>query len=482
MHSQRRSSSSQQSQRAGSQQHQQQPTPPQREPHPAMIISHQGFDASHGGDSSAAYYANAQHQQRLAGGAYHPAMHGAKHPPPPSQQHQQQQIHAIDPQQLLGVSPQQQQQHHTHFAPVKQEVDPPLQGFEDAYLNVDYDLGAGLEMGGDPNAIMHGHHHAAGHHTAHHHPHHHADPASVLSPMSGSPTDDMDYTRGGAFSQHGSGSLSNSLHSTPYGTPGMHMPQHGAFYSVSMPVHASNGFGGMDQSKMMGSQPSSYSSAYPNQPDLEDPNLKSIDVMTEKRRRRRESHNAVERRRRDNINEKIQELATLLPDFLPTDADHLHTHHAHHHTSTPPNGGPGTSAPSASSGAATAAASSSLLNNRPNKGVILRRSVDYIRQIQHFAMLLVDRHHELDNALRSVLERTGIHEAELGLSQPLGTSVEMPLVQHVQPGGPAATAAAAGSSANAMGGVQHQGGGGSVGPHMGLPDHEEYGDMDEGGH
>lgn len=36
-------------------------------------------------------------------------------------------------------------------------------------------------------------------------------------------------------------------------------------------------------------------------------------LASEKRRRRRESHNAVERRRRDNINEKIGELATLIP-------------------------------------------------------------------------------------------------------------------------------------------------------------------------
>ncbi|KAI8326963.1 hypothetical protein BD560DRAFT_468373 [Blakeslea trispora] len=35
-----------------------------------------------------------------------------------------------------------------------------------------------------------------------------------------------------------------------------------------------------------------------------------------KRRRRRESHNAVERRRRDNINERIHELCTLLPERL----------------------------------------------------------------------------------------------------------------------------------------------------------------------
>ena len=39
-------------------------------------------------------------------------------------------------------------------------------------------------------------------------------------------------------------------------------------------------------------------------------------IANEKRRRRRESHNAVERRRRDNINEKISELATLIPECL----------------------------------------------------------------------------------------------------------------------------------------------------------------------
>lgn len=39
-------------------------------------------------------------------------------------------------------------------------------------------------------------------------------------------------------------------------------------------------------------------------------------LADEKRRKRRESHNAVERRRRDNINERIGELATLIPDCL----------------------------------------------------------------------------------------------------------------------------------------------------------------------
>lgn len=39
-----------------------------------------------------------------------------------------------------------------------------------------------------------------------------------------------------------------------------------------------------------------------------------MQMMFEKKRRRRESHNAVEKRRRENINDRINELASLLPD------------------------------------------------------------------------------------------------------------------------------------------------------------------------
>lgn len=42
--------------------------------------------------------------------------------------------------------------------------------------------------------------------------------------------------------------------------------------------------------------------------------------LSDKRRKRRESHNAVERRRRDNINSQITELATLLPENMLLDA------------------------------------------------------------------------------------------------------------------------------------------------------------------
>ncbi|KAI8991450.1 helix-loop-helix DNA-binding domain-containing protein, partial [Mycotypha africana] len=41
---------------------------------------------------------------------------------------------------------------------------------------------------------------------------------------------------------------------------------------------------------------------------------RNMQQILDKKRRRRESHNAVERRRRDNINDRINELATLLPD------------------------------------------------------------------------------------------------------------------------------------------------------------------------
>ncbi|KAI9199841.1 helix-loop-helix DNA-binding domain-containing protein [Polychytrium aggregatum] len=105
--------------------------------------------------------------------------------------------------------------------------------------------------------------------------------------------------------------------------------------------------------------------------------------MQEKRRRRRESHNAVERRRRDNINEKIQELATLLPDFA----------------SDP--------------------------QNKPNKGVILRKSVEYIRQVNILAQKQSDRVRELEDALRKLLAETGAQERDLGLSLPLGTTLDL---------------------------------------------------------
>ncbi|KAF7726271.1 Transcription factor E3 [Apophysomyces ossiformis] len=80
----------------------------------------------------------------------------------------------------------------------------------------------------------------------------------------------------------------------------------------------------------------------------------------EKRRRRRESHNAVERRRRDNINDRIQELGTLLPE--PAD-DGI---------------------------------------NRLNKGTILRKSVEQIKQLQSERNQYQQRIQELEKMLQQI--------------------------------------------------------------------------------
>jgi Helix-loop-helix DNA-binding domain len=86
--------------------------------------------------------------------------------------------------------------------------------------------------------------------------------------------------------------------------------------------------------------------------------------MKEKRQKRRESHNAVERRRRDNINEKIQELASIIPDEFMT----------------PPNAAiHGTSSPLGASPSTHHAPDGTV---KHNKGIILRKSVDYIRSLQ----------------------------------------------------------------------------------------------------
>ncbi|KAI9501067.1 helix-loop-helix DNA-binding domain-containing protein [Coemansia spiralis] len=93
----------------------------------------------------------------------------------------------------------------------------------------------------------------------------------------------------------------------------------------------------------------------------------------EKRRRRRESHNAVERRRRDNINDRIQELFTLLPESM-IDAQ-----------------------------------------TKPNKGMILKKSVEYIRQLRHALQTQTDRLHELETGIPSSMAAAA---AAAGIGQP----------------------------------------------------------------
>ncbi|KAI8879248.1 HLH-domain-containing protein [Backusella circina FSU 941] len=94
-------------------------------------------------------------------------------------------------------------------------------------------------------------------------------------------------------------------------------------------------------------------------PDYDDDysNQANMQAIMEKRRRRRESHNAVERRRRDNINDRIQELGTLLPDNVDDGI------------------------------------------NKMNKGTILRKSVEQIKKLQQDVMQYKQRIRDLELVL-----------------------------------------------------------------------------------
>ncbi|CAG8455735.1 2178_t:CDS:2 [Ambispora leptoticha] len=144
--------------------------------------------------------------------------------------------------------------------------------------------------------------------------------------------------------------------------------------SMSLPVTLNQAAGtewfgtSLDQSSgFAGAHPSSLQFPSGDMPPIlgndflqEEENAEKRALLNEKRRKRRESHNAVERRRRDNINEKIQELSTLLPDLYNDSA------------------------------------------NKPNKGVILRKSVDYIRDLKKIVDQQGARNQELEALVRDL--------------------------------------------------------------------------------
>ncbi|GAN11356.1 hypothetical protein MAM1_0558c10915 [Mucor ambiguus] len=121
---------------------------------------------------------------------------------------------------------------------------------------------------------------------------------------------------------------------------------------------------------------------------LEDEILqRNMQHIFEKKRRRRESHNAVERRRRDNINDRITELATLLPD---RDAV------------------------------------------KSNKGTILRKSVDHIRLLHDKLRQHQQRIQELENMLEVYRVRMGHQQTSTMIppGHPLDLSGTQPHLSH----------------------------------------------------
>lgn len=105
-----------------------------------------------------------------------------------------------------------------------------------------------------------------------------------------------------------------NMSAVPMGTPcSVHPSSLPATVGVPLsggPLHPGSHSVSSPSSTKMTPAASGLASA-PKQPDSYPDNQ-----LSEKRRKRRESHNAVERRRRDNINERIGELAGLIPGVL----------------------------------------------------------------------------------------------------------------------------------------------------------------------
>lgn len=182
-------------------------------------------------------------------------------------------------------------------------------------------------------------------------------------------------------------------------------------------------------------------SSLPHEPLMDD--NKQSESVNERRRRRRESHNAVERRRRDNINERIAELATLLPDellldvgppnartnkqqqnnsditplspaksSLPTDFGRLATLDETSVADLSQQSPNLQSTPSASHQKQQAVAAAAA--GKPNKGVILRKSVEYIRYLQQIVEVQSTNAREMEVELEYYRK---LHPSSIGPAQ-----------------------------------------------------------------
>ncbi|KAF8605754.1 HLH-domain-containing protein [Ceratobasidium sp. AG-I] len=164
------------------------------------------------------------------------------------------------------------------------------------------------------------------------------------------------------------------------------IPSQNAWYIPTHGGHADNGSFGFALGShgtpssltmpMAGASPKSLTAKVAMAEDIA---TKQAQLLSEKRRRRRESHNAVERRRRDNINEKISELSTLIPECLLTDAP------------TPATGKDDVLGPVDEEGGKE--------GPKANKGMILRKSVDYIKYLQQLVRAQASRNRELESQL-----------------------------------------------------------------------------------
>jgi hypothetical protein len=133
-----------------------------------------------------------------------------------------------------------------------------------------------------------------------------------------------------------------------------------------------------------------------------------------KKKRRRESHNLVERRRRDNINERIQDLSRLVPQHRLED-EKVRKHISSNGPMSPSGisppqatsllaGGNGRRAASGGPGNITQGLPMEEKDKGPNKGDILNGAVGWMRDIMWYIHL---QHKELEQA-KELLESNGI--------------------------------------------------------------------------
>ena len=139
-----------------------------------------------------------------------------------------------------------------------------------------------------------------------------------------------------------------------------------------------------------------------------------------KRRRRRESHNLVERRRRDNINERIQELSHLVPLHRLED-EKVRKALANNSPLSPTLAGisqppTGMSPPQATSGLAGPGARRATAGNittgipieekdkGPNKGDILNGAVSWTRDLMWMLHLKLQQQEDLATSLQILVE------------------------------------------------------------------------------
>ena len=141
--------------------------------------------------------------------------------------------------------------------------------------------------------------------------------------------------------------------------------------------------------------------------------LPAFQSQEAKRRRRRESHNMVERRRRDNINERIHDLSRLVPQHRLED-EKIRKHINNNGPLSPGIGGTGSSSPQATSllaggngrraaGNITQGLPLEEKDKGPNKGDILNGAVSWTRDL----MWMVYQKFQQENDIMNYLQKIG---------------------------------------------------------------------------